>query len=174
MRGALPTKERSMQATDQDDKRRSARAADKATTKKPSFFKMRAQMLAKGRTNTALARTENMWATLKVYASGGEHGLHTHPNEDHAFIVLQGKARYYDAAGGHTDLGKHEGLMLPAGSYYWFEAISQEPLVLIRIGCRVGPQDASGRLNVAGESVPGDSEEHKRVPVVYREGEFFE
>src|SRR2546425_1130211 len=71
MRGALPTKERSMQATDQDDKRRSARAADKATAKKPSFFKMRAQMLDKGRTNTALARTENMWATLKVYAAGG-------------------------------------------------------------------------------------------------------
>ena len=84
-----------MQAT--DDKRRSAHAADKATAKKPSFFKMRAQMLDKGRTNTALARTENMWATLKVYASGGENGLHTHPNEDHTFIVLQGSARYYDA-----------------------------------------------------------------------------
>src|SRR5207237_4424690 len=84
--------------------------------KKPSFFKMRAQMLEKGRTNTALARTENMWATLKVYASGGENGLHTHPNEDHVFIVLQGSARYYDADGGYTDVGKHEGIMLPAGA----------------------------------------------------------
>src|SRR5882672_6575759 len=79
-----------MQATDQDEKHRNARAADKATAKKPSFFKMRAQMLAKGRTNTPLARTDNMWAILKVYASGGENGLHTHPNEDHTFIVLQG------------------------------------------------------------------------------------
>src|SRR2546422_7651151 len=162
----------SMQAT--DDKRRSARADVKATAKKPSFFKMRAQMLEKGRTNTALARTENRWATLKVYASGGENGLHTHPNEDHTFLVLQGRARYYDADGGSTDVGKHEGIMLPAGAYYWFEAISKEPLVLIRIGCRVGQQDASGRLNVRGEPMPGDSKENKRVPVVYRDGEFFE
>jgi len=115
-----------------------------------------------------------MWATLKVYASGGENGLHTHPNEDHAFIVLQGSARYYDADGGHTDVGKHEGIMLPAGAYYWFEATSKEPLVLVRVGCRVGAQDASGRLNIRGEPMPGDSKENKRVPVVVRDGEFFE
>src|SRR5258708_24958809 len=163
-----------MQATDHDEKRRSARPAAKATAKKPSFFKMRAQMLEKGRTNTALARTENMWATLKVYASGGENGLHTHPNEDHTFIVLQGSARYYDADGGHTDVGKHEGIMLPAGAYYWFEATSKEPLVLVRIGCRVGAQDASGRLNIPRQAMPGDSKEDKRVPVVVRDGEFFE
>jgi len=163
-----------MQATDQDDKQRRARAADKGTAKKPSFFKMRAQMLEKGRTNTPLARTDNMWAILKVYASGGENGLHTHPNEDHTFIVLHGSARYYDADGGYTDVGKHEGVMLPAGAYYWFEATSKEPLVLVRVGCRAGSRDASGRLNIRGEPMPGDSKENKRVPVVVREGEFFE
>jgi len=163
-----------MQVTDQDDKQHIARAAGKATAKKPSFFKMRAQMLDKGRTNTALARTDNLWAILKVYASGGENALHTHPNEDHTFIVLQGSARYYDADGGHRDVGKHEGIMLPAGAYYWFEATSKEPLVLVRIGCRVGREDASGRLNIRGEPMPGDSKENKRVPVVVREGEFFE
>ena len=151
-----------------------AKQDKQAAAKKASFFKMRAQMLEKGRTNTPLARTDNMWAILKVYASGGENGLHTHPNEDHTFLVLQGKARYYDADGNHTDVGRHEGIMLPAGAYYWFEAISKEPLVLIRIGCRVGPQDAGGRLNVRGEPMPGDSKENKRVPVVYRDGEFFE
>ena len=142
--------------------------------RKASFFKMRAQLLDQGRTNTLLARTDNMWATLKVYASGGENGLHMHPNEDHTFIVLQGSARYYDADGGHTDVGKHAGIMLPAGAYYWFEATSEEPLVLVRIGCRAGSQDPRGRLNIRGEPMPGDSKENKRVPVVYREGEFFE
>jgi quercetin dioxygenase-like cupin family protein len=151
-----------------------ATRAAKQDKKQPSFFKMRARMLEKGRSNTLLGKTDNMWATLKVYASGGENGLHTHPNEDHTFIVLQGKARYYDADGGHTDVGKHGGIMLPAGAYYWFEAISKEPLVLVRIGCRVGPRDASGRLNIRGEPMPGDSKENKRVPVVYRDGEFFE
>ena len=146
----------------------------KVVARTPSFFKLRAQMLEQGRTNTLLARTDNMWAMLKVYASGGENGLHMHPNEDHTFIVLQGRARYYDADGGHTDVGKHAGIMLPAGAYYWFEATSEEPLVLVRIGCRVGSQDPRGRLNIRGEPMPGDSKENKRVPVVYREGEFFE
>src|SRR2546427_12138228 len=120
----------SMQAT--DDKRRSARADVKATAKKPSFFKMRAQMLEKGRTNTALARTDNMWATRKVYASGGENGLHTHPNEDHTFIVLQDSARYYDADGAHTNISKHEGIMMPAGAHSWREATRKEPPELVR------------------------------------------
>ena len=142
--------------------------------KNPSFFKMRAQMLEQGRTNTLMSRTDNMSVILKVYASGGENGLHTHPNEDHTFLVLQGKARYYDADGGYRDVGKHEGIMLPAGAYYWFEAISEEPLVLVRIGCRTGSQDPDGRLNIRGEPMPGDSKENKQEPVVYREGEFFE
>jgi len=156
------------------DTKATNKEAKQPAKKQPSFFKLRAQMLEQGRTNTPLARTDNMWAMLKVYASGGENGLHTHPNEDHTFLVLQGKARYYDADGGHTDVGKHEGIMLPAGAYYWFEAISEEPLVLVRIGCRVGAQDARGRLNISGEPMPGDSKENKRLPVVYREGEFFE
>ena len=151
-----------------------AKQSVKPTAKKASFFKMRAQMLEKGRTNTLLAKTDNMSAILKVYASGGENGLHTHPNEDHTFIVLQGSARYYDADGGHMDIGKHEGIMLPAGAYYWFEATSKEPLVLVRVGCRVGPSDASARLNIRGEPMPGESKENKRVPVAYRDGEFFE
>jgi len=121
-----------------------ATPATKPAVKQPSFYKMRAQLLEQGRTNTLLARTDNMWATLKVYASGGENGLHMHPHEDHTFVVLQGKARYYDTDGGHTDVGKHEGIMLPAGAYYWFEAVSEEPLVLLRIGCRVG----SGKVQV--------------------------
>src|SRR5262245_30488923 len=165
------------QATDHDNstgERHEMVTDRKGTGKNPSFFKLRAQLLDQGRTNTALARTDNMWATLKVYAAGGENGLHTHPNEDHTFIVLQGSARYYDADGGYTDLGKHEGIMLPAGAYYWFEATSKEPLVLVRVGCRVSAKDPAGRLNIRGEPMPGESKENKRVPVVYRDGEFFE
>src|SRR5207248_5081058 len=68
---------------------------------------------------------------------------------------------YYDADGGYTDVGKHEGIMLPAGAYYWFEAISEEPLVLLRIGCRAGGQDPRARLNIRGEPMPGDSKENR-------------
>jgi mannose-6-phosphate isomerase-like protein (cupin superfamily) len=161
----------SVQATDPKD---ITQSGPMAAGKKPAFYKLRAQMLEQGRTNTPLARTDNMWATLKVYASGGENGLHTHPNEDHTFVVLQGSARYYDADGKTTDVGRHEGIMLPAGAYYWFEATSREPLVLLRIGCRAAARDTGARLNIHGEAMPGDSKENKRVPVVYRDGEFFE
>ncbi len=59
----------------------------------PTVFKMSAQLLDQGRTDTPLCATEGMKARLKVYASGGENDLHAHPHEDHMFIVLQGSAR---------------------------------------------------------------------------------
>ena len=139
-----------------------------------TVFKMRAQMVDQGRIQTTLAKTDNMTAILKVYASGGENGLHTHPNEDHVFLILQGKARYFDADGGHVDVGKNEGIMLPAGAYYWFEAIGEEPLVLMRLGSKVGTGDIYQRLNIEGETMPGNSKENKRVPTVLRPGVFFE
>src|SRR5919201_13898 len=43
----------------------------KPAEKKRSFYKLRTQLLEQGRTNTLLAKTDNMWAVLKVYASGG-------------------------------------------------------------------------------------------------------
>ncbi|MGE0650917.1 MAG: cupin domain-containing protein [Alphaproteobacteria bacterium] len=145
------------------------REAPKSTT-----FKLRTQLLDQGRTDTTVARTDNMVARVKVYASGGENGLHTHPNEDHMFVIMQGSARFYDRDGGHEDVRRHEGIMIPAGAYYWFEATSEEPLVLMRVGSRVGPQSTAGRLNIRGEDMAGDSEENKPVPVIYREGAFFE
>jgi mannose-6-phosphate isomerase-like protein (cupin superfamily) len=138
-----------------------------------TFFKLRAPLLDEGRSNHPLAKTANMWATLKIYASGGENGLHTHPREDHCFVVMQGSARYYDAEGGHQDVGQHEGIMLPAGAYYYFHATSEEPLVLLRVGCRANSGDPSGRLNIRGEDMPGDSPENKQVPVKIKAGAFF-
>ncbi len=115
-----------------------------------------------------------MWATLKVYASGGAmNGLHTHHNEDHTFIIMQGPRALLRPEGVIGEAGPLEGIMLPAGAYYWFEAISEEPLVILRVGCRTGQQDPAGRLNIKGEPMPGDSAENKRTEVVVREGAVF-
>jgi mannose-6-phosphate isomerase-like protein (cupin superfamily) len=142
--------------------------------KKLNFFKLRAQMLEEGRTNTRLARADNMWAVLKVYASGGENGLHTHPSEDHVFLVLQGRARYHDDKGDSQEVGKFEGVMIPAGAYYWFESIAEEELVLFRVGSGSFPgADPSHRLNIRGEDMPGDSPENKQGKVVFKDGKFF-
>lgn len=152
---------------------RGAGEGDGATPARAELFKLVAPLLDQGRSNTPLANTSNMWATLKVYASGGENGLHTHPNEDHMFIVMQGRARYYGPDGVIGERGPLEGIMLPAGAYYWFEAIASEPLVLLRVGARAGAQDPGGRLNIKGEAMPGDSKENKRTEVKVREGAFF-
>jgi mannose-6-phosphate isomerase-like protein (cupin superfamily) len=138
-------------------------------------YKLRAQLLSQGRTDTVLAQSDVMQLRLKVYASGGENGLHTHAHEDHTFLVLQGRARFYDQDDNATDVGRHEGIFIPAGAYYRFEAISTEELVLFRVGART-KADAQGesRLNIKGRPMHGDSAENKRVETIYKEGQFFE
>jgi mannose-6-phosphate isomerase-like protein (cupin superfamily) len=102
-----------------------------------AYFRLRAQLLQQGRSDTVLAETDNMQLRLKVYASGGENGLHAHTSEDHSFVILQGRARFYDKDGKATDIGRYEGIMIPADSYFRFEAISSEELVLLRMGAKI-------------------------------------
>ena len=141
---------------------------------KPSVFKVRGQMLSQGRTDAMLAATDNLTLRLKVYASGGENELHAHPTEDHAFIILQGAARFYGPDGEIMELRPNEGIMMPRGNLYKFNATSEEPLVLLRVG---GPntrkQMAPRRINVNGDEMRGDSKENKKVPVIFKDGEFF-
>lgn len=145
-----------------------------ADNTKPSVFKLRGQMLSQGRTDAMLAATDNLTLRLKVYASGGENELHAHPTEDHAFIILQGSARFYGPDGEIMELGPNEGIMMPCGNLYKFNATSEEPLVLLRVG---GPntrkQTAPHRINVNGDEMRGDSRENKKVEVIFKDGEFF-
>lgn len=147
-----------------------------AKTKRPeaTFFKLKAQLLDQGRTNTILAATDNMEARIKVYASGGENALHTHVNEDHMFVIMQGSARFYGPEGEEREIGPKEGIMIPAGAYYWFQATSEEPLVLIRVGARANPGDRQDRRNIKGGPLPGDSKANKQVEIIYRDDAYYE
>lgn len=142
---------------------------------KPNFFKLRAQLLDEGRSNTPLAETENMWARLKVYASGGENTLHAHPNEDHMFVVLNGSACFFGPNGEEKELSRNDGLMLPAGSLYHFQATSEEPLVLLRVGCSANDRDDHGKRTTRdGGPLPGKSKANKWKAPVYRPGAYYE
>ena len=101
---------------------------------KPSFFRMRARRLSQGSTEEPLAIGKHLWLKIKVYGKGGENKLHAHDNQDHSFIVLDGKARFHGPRGEKKTLGRNEGILLPAGSYYWFESVGKDPLVLLRAG----------------------------------------
>jgi len=152
---------------------RRKREATIAASAPATPFRLRAQLLKQGRTTDLVTRTDNMRVRIKVYASGGENGLHNHTAEDHFHLVLEGSARFYGPRGEVLDCGKYEGVMLPAGSFYRFNATSEEPLVLLRVGCKAGEPREHDRVNVYGEPLLTESKENGQVEVVPRPGEFW-
>ena len=141
--------------------------------KSPQLFRLKTQLLSEGRSNCVLARTDLMTVTIKCYAQGGENALHTHPAEDHTFIVLDGKARFYGPAGEIGVLKRNEGIMLPRGAYYRFESCGDIPLVLLRVGADKEPVKIP-RIDPEGKPLPGDSLENKHIAPVPIEGRYYE
>jgi len=126
-------------------------AIDKAV-----LFSMRnLPLLEQGTTYDPLATAENLWVNIKVYASGGENALHAHGGEDHAFIVLQGKATFTFGDGRISIVGKYEGVMIPKNTLYKFEADQSENLVLLRMGGGAR-KDASGLNDLSPFGTPKD------------------
>ena len=100
-----------------------------------AMFSMRQMpILSQGASFDAVATAENLWLSIKVYSSGGENSLHVHTREDHAFVVLQGKATFYFGDGSTREAKAFEGVMLPKGVAYRFQASEEENLVMLRIG----------------------------------------
>jgi hypothetical protein len=55
-------------------------------------------------------------------------------------------------------------VLLPHGTFYWFKAVGEEPLVLLRIGCAAQEGATSrGRVSIDGRPMAGDSKENKTV-----------
>ena len=111
-------------------------------------------LLEQGTTYDALATAENLWISVKVYASGGENALHAHGGEDHAFIVLQGKATFTFGDGRSQIVGAHQGVMIPKNVLYKFEADETENLVLLRVGG--GQRTVSGLGELTRFGTPKD------------------
>lgn len=146
-------------------------------------------LLAQGTANHPLATVDNLWVSVKVYASGGENALHAHMVEDHAFVVLQGKATFFFADGSRCEVLPFEGVMLPKGTQYKFEAAEDENLVLLRMGGAQrktqgtaelretgGPMELKGTSIIAGGIVKQGRESRKGTPsydVIPLAGQFF-
>jgi len=146
-----------------------------AKSQLPSFFHIRAKLPQQGRTNQVLGASSRLNVVLKTYASGGENELHAHANEDHLFIVMQGEASFYGPRNERRDVARNDCVLLPAGSFYWFQAKDGEPLVLLRVGAVVdADKDVLARIGIDGEPFDGYSEENKEVPYVLDEQRVFE
>ena len=140
------------------------------SSSKAAVFTLTTPLLSKGRSNKVLAATDLLKLRIKVYAEGGENGLHAHVDEDHAFVVLEGQATFHDEQDKTTVVNSYEGIMLPKGTYYFFQSTGDTNLVLLRTGA--GRKDGSAhRRNLQGS--PTNHEENKHEDGVPIPGAFF-
>lgn len=140
-----------------------------------TLFELKAALLDQGRTMDLLAATEHLCAHIKVYAEGGENALHAHAEEEHLFVILAGEATFRLGKDEKIQKrGKYEGIMIPAGSYYWFVSSGAENLVMLRVGAKAGGWNSfDDRVDPSGQPFPGDSAANKEVPVKVRPNAFF-
>ncbi|HYY87199.1 MAG TPA: cupin domain-containing protein [Chloroflexota bacterium] len=137
------------------------------------FTLKRAPVLSAGRFDTIVARSNDLIARIKVYAEGGENALHTHLHEDHVFLVLAGQATFHlGRAERQVVVNRFEGVMLPAGAYYYFTSTGDENLVMFRVGTTTRAAEGE-RLGPDGLPLPGHSAKNKHVEGVPVEGKFF-
>ena len=125
----------------------SATAAKLKSQDKPrtALFSLKTPYMKQGRVTQLVAETANMWIHTKINAEGGENEIHTHLDEDHAFIVLEGRMSVFDENGGEIEVKQYQGVMIPKGAYYRYLNTGEGNLVVIRVGAGVKGQQAARR-----------------------------
>ena len=172
-----------------DDAQVFARQPNVAVDEAKLFSMRNLPLLEQGTTYDPLATAENLWVNVKVYASGGENALHAHGGEDHAFVILQGKASFTFGDGRTSIVGQHEGVMIPKNVSYKFEADEAENLVMLRVGGGVrntkgladltpfgAPKDVTRQTGFAdGSTKVGDDPRNGETAKkrIYAKGKFF-
>jgi mannose-6-phosphate isomerase-like protein (cupin superfamily) len=154
----------------------SERSHSMAVTAEPKaeVFSIRTPLLSAGRTTNFVARSDMMSVAIKVYAEGGENAAHCHATEDHAFIILEGEATFYDRDDTPRVVHQYEGILIPKGVYYWFQSSGDTNLVLLRTaGFGAGEKRGDDRLDPFGQPLPAESAENKHITGVPIPGQFF-
>jgi mannose-6-phosphate isomerase-like protein (cupin superfamily) len=115
-----------------------------------STFKLKTPEITGGRSHIPLAKTEHMTVGLNYYTPGRKNKLHTHPGEDHIFLVMDGQATFYNKDHHATILNRGEGIMLPEKHYYYFQSTGDRPLALFRVSAKKGNKPAVLRVDSEG------------------------
>jgi len=146
-----------------------ARKLEPSEKPKSQKFSLRTPYMKQGRITQLVAETENLWIHTKINYEGGENEIHTHLDEDHAFIVLEGQMSVFDENGGEIRVGRYQGVMIPKGAYYRYLNTGDGNLVVLRVGAGVKGQKQGGdemRVRPDGRPLPALSEENKTVPPI--------
>jgi mannose-6-phosphate isomerase-like protein (cupin superfamily) len=153
-------------------------AARKETDEKPRAytFSLKTPYMKQGRVTQLVAETATMWIHTKINAEGGENEIHSHLDEDHSFIVLEGQMSVFDEKGNELKVGKYQGVMIPKGAYYRYLNTGDENLVVIRVGAGMKGQAQGGeemRVRPDGKPLLAGSVENKTLPPIEMPGRFF-
>jgi mannose-6-phosphate isomerase-like protein (cupin superfamily) len=103
-------------------------------------------VVSSGKVLVKLCRTDRMIGIIQVIAKGGENNLHSHRHADGLWFVLSGRVRFYgEERRVIGEYGRHEGVLIPRGCPYWFEAVGDEPAEIMQLEAfdRAIPDDAS-------------------------------
>lgn len=105
-----------------------------ATAPAMQAFKYETPAADQPRKTVWLCTTDRLVGAVQMMMKGGEQALHSHAHLDGFWFVLKGRARFYsDRDTVFAEVGPHEGVLVPRGTKYWFEAIEGEPLELLQV-----------------------------------------
>ena len=98
---------------------------------------------------TFLARTKLLSVAVQTVKDGGENNLHYHSNGDQCYFVLKGRVRFHGPENHvYGEFGPHEGIVIPAGSRYWFEKVGDEDLEVLQSFGRDKSMPDMARINL--------------------------
>lgn len=106
----------------------------------------RKPVVTRGKALVKLCRTDRMIGIVQVIAQGGENNLHSHRHADGLWFVLSGRVRFYGDEGRVIgEYGRHEGVLIPRGCPYWFEAVGGEEAEILQVEAfdKAFPDDAT-------------------------------
>ncbi len=139
-------------------------------------YSLKTPYMQQGRVTQLVAQTDNMWIHTKINSEGGENAVHCHLDEDHSFVVLEGRMSVFDEKGDEMTLEKYQGVMIPKGAFYRYLNTGDGNLVVLRIGCGINARPQGGedmRIRPDGAPLLSDSAENKTLTPIEMPGKFF-
>jgi mannose-6-phosphate isomerase-like protein (cupin superfamily) len=147
-----------------------------AKTPTLSTFTLKTRLVKLGSRAKTVAETPSLALYLRVYSPHeGPNAMHTRPYMDHAFTVLQGTARFRGVRGEVWDVGRNEGILVPAGAYYCMENAGDDVLVILcsaSLARHRGNPDM--RLSVQGKHIDSKSPENLRRSDYVESDDYFD
>ncbi len=126
------------------------------TTTEISKFNIKTPYLEFGKSRKQLSASELLDLHLLVFTEGGENEMHNHPDDNHAFIVLEGEATFHvETEDNVVVVGHHEGLLLPKDTNYRFQSSGSSNLIMVRVGANYQRTTPPRRFAPDGGDLPG-------------------